>query len=231
MVMRQGRPVGASGMIPSVTTLSKNCRLLSVSGKRDNVLAQDGGRSSGWRASTLIADHFEKRPDGRRAALGFHLAVDSALAVCLAFGVYALLHPSGVSSSGLVEYQALPAAVVTGDTPLARGAAALPMAAAAPISPAPIDPGPHIRSIPTAPANVMLRPEAMPQPELVPQPEVAPQPELTQPPEAKPTVAPPSQRRTGKKPNRDVRTGTSNRRGAGCIPGYDGSGAQTRPCG
>jgi hypothetical protein len=210
---------------PSVTSPSK-CRLLSASGERDNVLAQDGGRSSGWRASTLIADHFEKRPDGLRAALGFHLAVDSALGVCLAFGLYALLHPSGVSSSGWAEYQALPAAVVTADTPLPASAAALPMAAAAPIAPAP-----HIRTISTAPANVMLQPEAMPQPELAPQPEVAPQPELIPPPEAKPTVAPPAQRRTVKKPNRDVRMGTSNRRGAGCIPGYDGSGAQTRPCG
>jgi len=217
-------------MNASATTLSKKCRLLSASGERDNVLAQDGGRSSGWRASTLIADHFEKRPDGRRAALGLHLAVDSALAVCLAFGVYALLHPSGVSSSGLAEYQALPAAVVTGDKPPAS-AVALPMAAAAPTAPAPIDPAPHIRTISTAPANVMLQPEAMPQPELAPKPEVAPQPELIPPPEAKPTVAPPSQRRTVKKPSRDVRTGSSNRRGAGCIPGYDGSGAQTKPCG
>jgi hypothetical protein len=210
----------------SATTLSKKCRLLSASGERDNVLAQDGGRSSGWRASTLIADHFEKRPDGRRAALAFHLAVDSALAICLGFGLYALLHPSGVSSSGFAEYQALPAAVITGDPPLPVSAAALPMAAADPNAPAP-----QVRSISTAPANAMLQPEAMPQPELAPQPEVAPQPELTPPPEAKPAVAPPSQRRTGKKPNRDVRTGTSNRRGAGCIPGYDGSGAQTRPCG
>ena len=178
----------------------------------------------------MIADHFEKRPDGRRAALGFHLAVDFALAVCLAFGVYALLHPSGVSSSGSAEYQALPAAAATGDTPLPASAAALPMAVAAPIAPAPIDRGPHIRNISTAPANVMLQPEAMPQPELAPKPEAAPPPELTPPPEAKPAAAPPSQRRTGKKPNRDVRTGTSNRR-SGCIPGYDGSGAQTRPCG
>lgn len=179
----------------------------------------------------MIADHFEKRPDGRRAALVFHLAVDSALAVCLAFGVYALLHPLGASNSGLAEYQALPAAVVTRDTPLPASAVVLPTAATAPIASAPIDPGPQVRSISTAPANVMLQPEAMPQPELAPQPEVAPQPELIPPPEAKPTVAPPSQRRTGKKPNRDIRTGTSNRRGAGCIPGYDGSGAQTRPCG
>jgi hypothetical protein len=161
----------------------------------------------------LIADHFEKRPDGGlRAALGFHLAVDTALAVCLGFGLYALLHPSGISSSYLAEYQALPAAVVTGDTPLPASTAALPMTAAAP----------------SAPASVMLQPEATPQPELAPQPEVA----LTPPPETKPTVAPPSQRRTSnKKPNRDVRVGTSNRPRSGCIPAYDSSGAQTRPCG
>jgi hypothetical protein len=97
----------------------------------------------------------------------------------------------------------------------------LPVTAAAPIVPAP-----QIRSIATAPANVMLRPEAMPEPELAPQPEVA----LTPPPEATPTVAPPSQRRTVKKPNREVKMGTPNRR-SGCIPGYDSSGAQTRPCG
>jgi hypothetical protein len=168
----------------------------------------------------LIADHFEKRPDGLRAALGFHLAVDAALAVCLGFGLYALLHPSGISSSYLAEYQALPAAAVTADTPLPASTAALPMTAAAPIAPAP-----QIRSISTAPATVMLQPEAMPQPELAPQPEVA----LTPPPEAKPVVAPPSQRRTGKKPNREVKVGSQNRRA--CIPAYDSSGAQTRPCG
>lgn len=170
----------------------------------------------------MIADHFEKRPDsGLRAALGFHLAVDSALAVCLGFGLYALLYPSGVSSSYLAEYQALPAAVITPDTPLPASAAALPTAAAAPIAPEP-----RITSISTTPATVMLQPEATAEPELAPQPEVA----LTQPPEAKPTVAPPAQRRTVKKPNRDVRMGTSNRR-SGCIPAYDSSGAQTRPCG
>src|SRR5262245_22328054 len=175
MPMRQGRPVvaSASGIIPSwtpsVTTLSKNCRLLSGSSQRDNVPAQDGGRSSGWRASTLIADHFEKRPDrGLRSALGFHLAVDSALAVCLGFGLYALLHPSGVSSSYLAEYQALPAAMVTSDTALPASAAALPITPAAPIAPAP-----QIRSISTAPATAVLQPEAVPEPELAPQTEVA----------------------------------------------------------
>src|SRR5262245_10752720 len=147
-------------MNASATTLAKKCRLLSASDERDNVLAQDGGRSSGWRASTLIADHFEKRPDGRRAALGLHLAVDSALAVCLAFGVYALLHPSGVSSSGLAEYQALPAAVVTGDKPPAS-AVAFAIAAAAGTAPAAIDPAPHIGTLWTPPTTVMRPPERM----------------------------------------------------------------------
>jgi len=46
-------------------------------------------------------------------------------------------------------------------------------------------------------------------------------------PEPKPTVAaPPSHPRAANRPNREVR-----RRVAPCIPGYDSSGAQTRPCG
>jgi hypothetical protein len=48
-------------------------------------------------------------------------------------------------------------------------------------------------------------------------------------PELKPTItAPPS--RSAKRPNRDVRIDIP-RRGTACIPGYDSSGAQTRPCG
>ena len=49
-------------------------------------------------------------------------------------------------------------------------------------------------------------------------------------PELKPMItAPPS--RTAKRPNRAVRIDIPRRRGAACIPGYDSSGAQTRPCG
>ena len=49
-------------------------------------------------------------------------------------------------------------------------------------------------------------------------------------PELKPMItAPPS--RTAKRPNREVRMDIPRRRGAACIPGYDSSGAQTRPCG
>jgi hypothetical protein len=173
-----------------------------------------GGRSSWWRASTLIADHFEKRRDGVKAALGFHLAVYSALGASFAFGLYALLHPSQVSSSSLAEYQVLPAAVVTNDVPQARGVA--PSAAA-------VDPAPRTKTVLMAPPELALPPEPMPEPE------VAPPTVLTPPPAAKP-AAPPSQRRTHKKPSREVRIGTSNRRTA-CIPAYDSSGAQTKPCG
>jgi hypothetical protein len=175
-----------------------------------------GGRSSWWRASTLIADHFEKRPDGVRAALGFHLAVYSALGACFAFSLYALLHPSQVSSSSLAAHQVLPAAVLANDAPQASGAAS-PIATA-------VDPGPRTRTVATAPPALALPPEPMPEPE------VGPETALTPPPALKP-AAPPSQRRTNKKPSREVRVGTSNRRGAPCIPAYDSSGAQTRPCG
>jgi hypothetical protein len=49
-------------------------------------------------------------------------------------------------------------------------------------------------------------------------------------PELKPTItAPPS--RTARRPNREVRIDIPRRRAAACIPGYDSSGAQTRPCG
>jgi hypothetical protein len=53
----------------------------------------------------------------------------------------------------------------------------------------------------------------------------APEPEL------KPMVTAPFQPRTSKRPNREVRIESPKRRGAVCIPAYDSSGAQTRPCG
>ena len=63
---------------------------------------------------------------------------------------------------------------------------------------------------------------------------IEPEPETTgrstHQPELKPTVTAPSQPRTGKRPNREVRMESPKRRAA-CIPAYDSSGAQTRPCG
>ena len=66
---------------------------------------------------------------------------------------------------------------------------------------------------------------------IVPVTQVEPEPATTgrstPEPEPKPTVAaPPSHPRTAKRPNREVQ-----RRVAPCIPGYDSSGVQTRPCG
>ena len=49
-------------------------------------------------------------------------------------------------------------------------------------------------------------------------------------PELQPTVTAPSQPYTGKRPNREVKMESPKRRGAACIPAYDSSGAQTRPC-
>jgi hypothetical protein len=63
---------------------------------------------------------------------------------------------------------------------------------------------------------------------------IEPEPETTgrstHEPELKPAVPAPSQPRTGKRPTRDVRMESPKRR-AECIPAYDSSGAQTRPCG
>lgn len=52
-------------------------------------------------------------------------------------------------------------------------------------------------------------------------------------PDLKPTVTvtAPSRPRTSKRVNREVRIESPRRRGTACIPGYDSSGAQTRPCG
>jgi hypothetical protein len=63
---------------------------------------------------------------------------------------------------------------------------------------------------------------------IAPEPETRgrsiPQPEL------QPTVTAPAPPNTGKRPNREVRMESPNRRGTACIPAYDSSGAQTRPC-
>jgi hypothetical protein len=49
-------------------------------------------------------------------------------------------------------------------------------------------------------------------------------------PDVKPAVAAPSRPRL-KRPHREVGMESPKRRGAACIPAYDSSGAQTRPCG
>jgi hypothetical protein len=53
----------------------------------------------------------------------------------------------------------------------------------------------------------------------------SPEPEQT-----KPTVTARSKPTMAKRPKREDRVQTPKRRIAACIPGYDSSGAQTRPC-
>jgi hypothetical protein len=64
---------------------------------------------------------------------------------------------------------------------------------------------------------------------------IAPEPETTgratPEPESKPAATAPSRPRTARRPNREVRIESPKRPSAACIPAYDSSGAQTRPCG
>ena len=151
----------------------------------------------------MIAAYSARRPDSVTAALGIHLIVYCAVGACLAFGLYALLQPSRTPNSGLATYKPPPAAVVTyaKRSPATTGAEPIALVEQ-PIAPVPLgDPQP----VTTA--------RSTPEPEL------------------KPTVTAPSRPRTSKRVNREVRIESPRRRGAACIPGYDSSGAQTRPCG
>jgi hypothetical protein len=158
--------------------------------------SQTGGRSSYWRASTVIATYSAHRPNGEAAALGTHLIVYCAVGACFAFGLYALLQPSRSFNPGLTAYNPPPGTVVTYGKPFLANGVGEPTAPAASIEPEPTTTG---RSVPE--------------------------------PDVKPTVTAPFQPRTSKRPNREVRIESPKRRGAVCIPAYDSSGAQTRPCG
>ena len=152
----------------------------------------------------MIATYSAHHPDSVTAALGIHLMVYCAVGACLAFGLYALLQPSRTPNSGLAAYGPPPGAVVK------YGKPSLATRAAEPI----------------APVGQPIAPVALIDPEPATTGRSTPEPEL------KPTVtAPPSQPRSAKRPNREVRIDSPKRRGAACIPGYDSSGAQTRPCG
>src|SRR5262245_8621894 len=124
-----------------------------------------------------------------------------AVGAFLAFGLYALLQPSRAPNSGLAAYEPLPGTVVK------YGKPSLTTGFAEPI----------------APVEQAIAPAIYPEPATTGR--STPEPEL------QPTTAPPSQPRTTKRPNREVKIESSKRRVAPCIPGYDSSGAQTRPCG
>jgi hypothetical protein len=151
----------------------------------------------------VIAAYSAHRPDSVTAALGIHLIVYCSVGACLAFGLYALLQPSRAPNSGLAV-EPRPGAVVKYDKPSLATKVAEPI----------------------APVEQPIAPAALIDPEPATTGRSTPEPEL------KPTIAaPPSQPRTAKRPNREVRIDSPKRRVAACIPGYDSSGAQIRPCG
>jgi hypothetical protein len=150
----------------------------------------------------MIATYSAHPSDTTTAALSIHLIVYCAVGACLAFGLYALLQPSRAPNSGLAAYEPPPGAVVQyGKPSLTTGFAE-----------------------PIAPVEQAIAPAALTDPATTGR--STPEPEL------QPTMtAPPSQPRTAKRPNREVKIEIPKRRVAPCIPGYDSSGAQTRPCG
>jgi hypothetical protein len=150
----------------------------------------------------VIAAYSTQHPDSATAALSIHLMVYCAVVAFLAFGLYALLQPSRTPNSGLAAYEPLPGTVVKyGKPSLTTGFAE-----------------------PIAPVEQSIAPAIDPEPATTGR--STPEPEL------QPTItAPHSQPRTVKRPNREVKIEIPKRRVAPCIPGYDSSGAQTRPCG
>jgi hypothetical protein len=151
----------------------------------------------------VIAAYSAHRPDSVTAALCIHLIVYCAVGACLASGLYALLQPSRAPNSGLAAYDPPPGAVAK------YGKPSLATTVAEPIAPV---------ELPIA-AAALIDPEPATMGRSTPEPKL------------KPTIAAPhSQPRTAKRPNREVRIDSPKQRGAACIPGYDSSGAQTRPC-
>lgn len=152
----------------------------------------------------MIAAYSTRHPDSATAALSIHLIVYSAVGAFLAFGLYALLQPSRTPNSGLAAYEPLPGTVVKYGKPSLTTGFAEPIA---PVEQA------------IAPAG-LIDPQPATTGRSTPEPELQPT-----------TTVPPSQPRTAKRPNREVKIEIPKRRVAPCIPGYDSSGAQTRPCG
>jgi hypothetical protein len=152
----------------------------------------------------VIATYSTHHPDSVTAALSIHLIVYCAVGACLAFGLYALLQPSRGPNSGFAAYEPpLGTVIKYGKPSLATGLAE-----------------------PIASLEHGIAPAALIDAEQATTGRSTPEPEL------QPTITtPPSQPRTARRPNREVKIEIPKRRVAPCIPGYDSSGAQTRPCG
>jgi hypothetical protein len=154
-----------------------------------------------------MARFSQRANDGVASALGIHLFLYCAVAGCLVFGLYALMQPSRSPNPGLAAYKPLPGTVVNYAAPAQARERTEPPAAAVLLAPEPETTGLAMRA-PEPPAV-----ETLPLPA-----------ESTRP-------APPPTRTGTRNRARAVDSESPKRAPAACIPAYDSSGAQTRPCG
>jgi hypothetical protein len=149
------------------------------------------------------------RPEGVSAALGIHLAAYCAVGACFAFMLYAPLQPSRAAYSGVAEYEPPPVTVVTHAKSPVSEPVAPPIV---PVAPNEAEPETTDRS----PQQGARAPTTI-------------DGSIEQP-EPKPTVSTQPRAHERKKTKREIKT-VSKPRESTCIPAYDSSGAQTRPCG
>jgi hypothetical protein len=151
---------------------------------------------------------FSQRPnDGVASALGIHLSLYCAVAGCLVLGLYALMQPSRSPNPGLAAYKPPPGTVVNYVAPA------------------------QTRERTEAAAAVVILP---PEPETTGLATRAPEPPAveTLPLPAESTRPAPAPARAGTRNRaRAVDSESPKRAPVACIPSYDSSGAQTRPCG
>jgi hypothetical protein len=135
-------------------------------------------------------------------ALAAHLCAYCAVAGCLAAGLYALFQPARQPNPGLAAYKPPPGAIISYELP-ARLRSSDPLVSVAL----------------TAPEFEMTG-RSTREPPITGQPDR--QPDLVR-------VTLPSPRQV-KRPERAASTESAPPQRTACIPGYDSSGAQTRPC-
>lgn len=155
----------------------------------------------------MTARYSGYRPERVSAALGIHLVAYCAVGACIAFILYAPLQPSRAAYSGAAEYEPPPVTVVT-HTKLPVYEPVVPPIV--PVTPAEAAPETTDRSPQQeAPTTIDGSIEQ---------------------PEPKSTVNTQPRAHERKKIKREIKT-VSKPRASTCIPAYDSSGAQTKPCG
>jgi hypothetical protein len=149
---------------------------------------------------------YRQQDNGVGAGLGIHLCLYCAVAACFAVGFYALLQPLRVPNPGLAAFKPLPGTIVTYVQlpPSRKDVAAL----AAPIAPAVLT-QPELETTGRSTSQAQ-EPVSLPQ--------------MVEPPAQQPKAKPRREARS------EARSESSAQQRAVCLPGYDSSGAQTRPC-